>query len=50
MNIYVDDFLLALNSADTLETVKRKLGKKYNVKDLGEVETIIGWKITLSEL
>lgn len=46
VNVYVDDFLLASNNADTLEIVKRELGKEYNVKDLGEVKTIIGWQIT----
>lgn len=46
VSVYVDDFLLASNNADTLKTVKRELGKEYNVKDLGEVKTIIGWQIT----
>ena len=46
VSVYVNDFLLASNNADTLETVKRELGKEYNVKDLGEVKTIIGWQIT----
>ncbi len=26
--------------------MKKELGNEYNVKDLGEVETIIGWQIT----
>ena len=46
VSVYVDDFLLASNSTDTVETVKKELGNEYNVKDLGEVETIIGWQIT----
>ncbi len=46
VNVYVDDFLLASNSTGTLETVKKEPGNEYNVKDLGEVETIIGWQIT----
>ena len=46
VSVYVDDFLLASNNTDTLETVKKELGKEYNVKDLGEIETIIGWQIT----
>ncbi len=41
VSVYVDDFLLASNSTDTDETVKKELGDEYNVKDLGEVETII---------
>ncbi len=46
VSVYVDDFLLASNSIDALKTVKKEQGKGYNVKDLGEVETIIGWQIT----
>ena len=42
VSIYVNDFLLAFNNADILKTVKRELGKKYSIKDLGEIETIIG--------
>lgn len=42
VSVYVDDFLLASNNADKLETVKRELGKEYNIKDLGEVEAISG--------
>lgn len=41
VSIYVNDFLLASNNADTFETIKKKLGKKYSVKDLEEIETII---------
>ncbi len=46
VSVYVNDFLLASNSTDTLETVKKQLRNKYNFKDLGEVETIIGGQIT----
>ncbi len=46
VSIYVDDSLIASNSTDTLETVNKKLGNEYNVKDLGEVKTIIGWQMT----
>lgn len=46
VSVYVDDFLLASNNADKLETTKRELGKEYNIKDLGEVEAISGWQIT----
>lgn len=41
--MYVDNFLLASNTMDTLQALKNKLGKKYKMKDLGEVKTIIGW-------
>ncbi len=46
VSVYVDDFLLVSNSTDKLETVKKELENEYNVKDLGEVETIIGCQIT----
>lgn len=42
---YVNDFLLASDTMDTLEALKKSLSKEYNTKDLGEVKTIIGWQI-----
>ena len=45
VSVYVDDFLLASNEMATLEALKKLLGKKYEMKDLGEVKTIIGWQI-----
>ena len=44
--MYVDDFLLASNTMGTLKSLKQLLFKEYDVKDLGEVKTIIGWQIT----
>ena len=46
VSVYIDDFLLALNEMATLKALKKLLGKKYEMKDLGEVKTIIGWQIT----
>lgn len=46
VSVYVDDFLLALNTMRTLEGLKASLSREYDVKDLGEVKTIIGWQIT----
>ena len=46
VSVYVDDFLLASHTIATLEAVKKELAKEYNVKDLGEVTTIIGWQMT----
>lgn len=46
MNVYVDDFLLVSNTMRDLETLKKLLTKEYEIKDLGEVETIIGWQVT----
>ena len=45
-SVYVDDFLLASNKMATLKALKKLLGKKYKMKDIGEVKTIIGWQIT----
>lgn len=46
VSIYVDNFLLILNYFITLDIQKKKLGQKYSIKDLKEVQTIIGWQIT----
>ena len=46
VSIYVDDFLLAANSMQALDNLKENLSKEYDMKDLGEVKTIIGWQIT----
>ncbi len=46
VSVYVDYFLLASNAMTTLEALKKLLGKEYEMKDLGEVKTIIGWQIT----
>lgn len=46
VSVYVDDFLLASNTMAILEALKKSLSKEYDTKDLGEVETIIGWQIS----
>lgn len=46
MNVYVDEFFLALNIIKALEILKKLLAKKYEMKDLQKVNTIIGWQIT----
>lgn len=46
MSVYVDDILLASNIMGALETLKKLLAKEYEMKDLGEVQTIISWQIT----
>lgn len=46
VSFYVDDFLLASKSRKSVEWIKEKLNNEYNVKDLGEVKTIIGWQVT----
>lgn len=42
ISVYVDDFLLALKHRASLNRFKQSLKNEYNVKDLGEVKTIIG--------
>lgn len=46
VSVYVNDFLLASNTMAVLKTLKKLLAKEYEMKDLGEVKTIIGWQIT----
>ena len=45
VSVYVDDFLLASNTTNTLNALKQSLAGEYDTKDLGEVKTIIGWQI-----
>ena len=46
VSVYVDDFMLASNNTTALEKLKIELANEYEVKDLGEARTIIGWNIT----
>ena len=46
ISIYVDDFLLASNSSKALAWLKNAISNEYNIKDLGEVKTIIRWQVT----
>ena len=43
--MYINKFLLASHTIATLKAIKNELAKKYNVKDLRKVTTIIGWQI-----
>lgn len=43
VNVYVDKFLLAAKYQTSLDWINERLKKEYNVKDLGEAKTIIGW-------
>lgn len=45
MSMYVNNFLLASTTMTTLKLVKQLLAKEYNMKDIGEVKTIITWQI-----
>ena len=46
ISVYVDDILLASKHQTSLDWIKGNLKNEYNVKDLGEVKTIIGWQVT----
>lgn len=45
ISVYVDNFLLASKYQKSLDWIKKKLKKKYNVKDLGKVKMIIRWQV-----
>ena len=46
VGVYVDDLVLGSRSFKALEWLKDQLMKEFNMKDLEEVKTIIGWEIT----
>lgn len=46
VGVYVDDLALASQSQDGLDWLKEQLIQEFNMKDLGEAKTIIGWEIT----
>lgn len=41
ISMYIDNFILVSNNASTLNKLKIELVKKYKVKDLRKVKTII---------
>lgn len=45
VNISINNFLLASNYLTTFNILKKVLGQKYSIKDLGKVQTIIRWQI-----
>ena len=44
--LYVDDMLIFGTSLEVLCETKKFLGSKFDMKDLGKVEVILGIKIT----
>lgn len=42
MSIYIDDFLLASNIIAIINALKVSLKKQYDIKNFGEVKTIMG--------
>lgn len=43
VNVYIDNFFLASNTINTLNTLKQSLVGKYNTKDHKKIKIIIGW-------
>lgn len=43
VSVYVNDFFLIANIMIVLDEVKKLFANKYNIKNLREVKTIIGW-------
>lgn len=46
MEVYIDNLVFGSKSLKTLEWLKNKLIKEFNIKDLGKVKKIIRWEIT----
>lgn len=44
--IYVDDVLIFCDKSKIIKNVKKKLSQAFKMKDMGEVSTILGMKIT----
>lgn len=47
--IYVDDVLIFCNNSKILRNMKKKLSKIFKMKDMGEVSTILGIKISRNQ-
>ncbi|KAI0998366.1 hypothetical protein K3495_g9829 [Podosphaera aphanis] len=46
VGVYVDDLVIRGKLLGDVEEVKRRLTSYFPIKDLGEIDTVIGWKIT----
>jgi hypothetical protein len=45
VDLYVDDMLLIGNNMDTIKEVRKKLSSKFDMKDLGANNFILGMEI-----
>ncbi len=45
IGLYMDDLVLASFSLESIAWVKRELGKRHQIKDLGEADMVVGIKI-----
>ena len=46
IGVYVDDFVIAAESSERIEQVRRALSQKFDVKDLGELHYFLGVQVT----
>ena len=46
IGLYVDDLLIAGNNRSEINNIKTDLSRKFEMKDLGEANTILGIQIT----
>lgn len=45
VNVYINNILLILKNSKLINQIKERVNKKYNVKDMRELNIIIRWKI-----
>ena len=46
VSVYVDNFLLASSTIIALASLNESLSKEYDMKDMGDMKTIISWQVT----
>jgi hypothetical protein len=49
ISLYVDDILVAGSNLEEVENIKRQFTKRYEMKDLGELNYYLGMKITRTQ-
>jgi len=50
ISLYVDDLIIAGSTKDVTSHVKRRLSNRYAMKDLGEVDEILGCRVMVNHL
>jgi hypothetical protein len=48
--VYVHDLLIADDSLDYIESLKKTLHKEFNIKDLGQMKYFFGFEVARSKL
>jgi len=43
--LYVDDLVLSARQKQAVESIKAALSKAFNMKDLGEISTVLGIRV-----